>query len=319
MRNFLGEFRKYIAPGRYLLAVSGGVDSIALADIAGQVMQENPKYEFVVAHVEHGIRGEESLRDARFVEEFCRQRRLQFCLEHVDVPARAQMLGQSIEQAARDLRYQVLFRLAQKVMAKRIITAHHANDQAETMLLRLVRGSGLRGLGAMHRDNGMVVRPLLSCTHEELVNYCRSRDLKWVDDSSNDDIEYTRNFIRRQLVPLLERINPSCVTILCQTAMLLQEDEQILSDLAKESALKRIRGTEMNTANWSLLAPAVRKRIIRSWLYQLGCEPTAVHTEAVDRLIITGTSQKSLALPGVTVKYAYHKVYAEQDVQHARH
>lgn len=318
MRNFLGEFRKYIAPGRYLLAVSGGADSIALTDLAVRVMQENFKYEFLVAHVEHGLRGGESVRDAQFVENFCRSRGLQFFLEHVDVPVRAQMLGQSIEQAARDLRYQVLFQTAQKAGAKRIITAHHANDQAETVLLRLVRGAGLRGLGAMHRDNGMILRPLLGCTHDELTGYCRSRGLQWVEDSSNEDLEYTRNFVRRQVMPLLERINPSCVITLCQTAMLLQEDEQTLSDLAKESVTKRVRGMEMNTANWSLLAPGVRKRVIRSWLYQIGCEPTAIHTEAVDRLIITGTSQKMLALPGLTVKYAYHKVYAERTVEHKR-
>jgi len=318
MKKLIEEIRKYVVPGKYVIAFSGGSDSVALTFGCAQLQKSDDSYAFMAGHIEHGLRGEEAERDAEFAQTFCQQIGMDCKVVHVDVPSRIKLTGESIEDAARTLRYRALMNMSTSFCAKRILTAHHANDQAETILFRLVRGAGMRGLGAMHQDNGFVLRPLLGFTKIELEEICKRENLLWVEDSSNNDVEYSRNYIRKEVFPLLEKLNPNIVGNMCQCAKILQEDEDALSAWADKFAKKWIQGNELQTADWHLMPLAVRKRIIRSWLYRLGCEPSMTHTEAVDKLILTGTSNKELALPGLTVRYAYHKVHGERIVKHIR-
>ena len=157
---------------KYVAAVSGGADSLALADGLYQA-----GFHFTVCHVEHGIRGEESLEDARFVEAFCKQRDIPFCCKQVRVPELKEKEKLSMEDAARRLRYQALNRCAVETGADFILTAHQKDDQAETFLLRLLRGSGTRGLGAIRFRRGRILRPLLPFSAEELRSYCDKRGI----------------------------------------------------------------------------------------------------------------------------------------------
>ncbi len=316
--NLVWELKKYLSPARYVLALSGGADSVALALACGQLQQENSNYEFVAVHVEHGLRGDEGVRDSKFVEGFCKEHNLECIVKSVDVPGRVKLTGQSVEEAARDLRYRALMDVAMQKAAKKILTAHHANDQAETVVLRLVRGAGTRGLGAMRRDNGIVVRPLLDFSKAELVKYCQEHKTGWVEDSTNRDVEYSRNYVRLEIMPRLEKLNANVVNTLCQTANALQEDEDYLGNLAERLGKKIISGEELETKDWGLYPLPIRKRVLRRWLGRFSVAPTAQHIESLDKLITTGTSGKELALPGVTVKYAYHRIYALREAVHIR-
>lgn len=318
MKNVFQEIKKYIIPGRYVLAVSGGIDSIALAHACANLQKKNSEYKFYVVHIEHGLREKESQRDADFVKQFCNEYNLQCKIEHVNVFERVKCLGESVEDAARKLRYGVLFKAMQDFVAMRVLTAHHANDQAETLILRLVRGAGTKGLGAIHRDNGKILRPLLDCTRNDIDKYSKENNLQWVEDSSNNNIYFSRNYIRKEVLPLLQKLNPNIVETLNCTAKRLQEDEMFLKAVADKVALDRIKDKFLLTNDWQKLQPSVRKKIICKWLMQFGCQYDAVHIEMIDKIILRGVSNKKLALPGVTIKYKYHKLFIEQKVCHFR-
>lgn len=319
MDKLVSALQESLSPDKYVLAFSGGADSVALALAALELYKLNSSYDFVAVHVEHGLRGEESLRDMEFAETFCKDHDLSCVIKRVDVPARVQFTGDSVEKAARDLRYRALLDVAVHQSAKKIITAHHANDQVETILLHLVRGSGLRGLGGMHKENSLVVRPFLYFTKQELVEYCQGHGAIWVEDSSNSDTEFSRNYLRSEVVPLLEKMNPALVQNLCQTAQSLQEDEELLEDFTHSVMQKRLEGAVLRTDDWNKLPLAVRKRVIKLWLQKHNVEPNWTHISNVDKLIINGTSNKELALPGITVIYACRKLFADRSAQHIRH
>ena len=228
------------------------------------------------------------------------------------------------EEAGRKVRYEAYDHVANILSQKypkekvKIATAHNANDQAETVLLRLVRGSGGKGLGAMHQDTGKILRPLLDCSREEIENYCQERKLQWVNDSTNDDIEFSRNFVRKKIFPCLEKLNPNFVGVICQTAKHLQNDEKILDNMSENILINLLEIDKLKTKNWQNLFPAIRTRILQKWLIKFGCMVNATHIEALDKLILNGTSKKELALPGLTIKYAYHKLYVEKNKKHIR-
>jgi len=319
MDRLVSALRECLPPNKYVLAFSGGADSVALTLAAAELHKLDESYTFVAVHVEHGLRGEEGLRDMEFVEGFCQSHNLSCVVKRVDVPARVRLTGDSVEKAARDLRYAVLQDEVIRQGAGKIVTAHHANDQAETVLLHLVRGSGLRGLGGMRKESQLVVRPFLDFTKRELVEYCRFQGENWVEDSSNIDTEFSRNYLRQEVVPLLEKLNPALVQNLCQTAKSLQEDEDFLEGLAGSILQKREEQDVLHTDDWDKLAPAVRKRVLKFWLLKYHVEPNWIHISNVDRLIINGISNKKLALPGITVIYAYRKLFVGRSVQHIRH
>lgn len=319
MDRFVVALKECLHPGKYVVAFSGGSDSVALVSAAVELHKLNASYDFVAVHVEHGLRGDEGLRDMEFAQSFCHARGLTCHVKRVDVPARVRLTGDSVEQAARDLRYRALLDVAIREGAKKIITAHHANDQAETLLLHLVRGSGLKGLGGMQRETPLVLRPFLGFSKQELMEYCRSKGAVWVEDGSNNDIEYSRNYVRQEVMPLLLKLNPMVVQNLCQTAKTLQEDEAVLNEVAEKVLQQRAAGDELATEDWAVMPAAVRKRVIKLWLMKYRVEPSWTHISNLDRLITNGTSNKELALPGVTVKYAYRKIIVSRNVQHIRH
>ena len=210
VKKVYNALKQYIPQGgSLLLAVSGGADSMALADGIVQLVEEG-YCKASVLHVEHGLRGEEALADAELVRKFCEAKGLAFTCVHVDVNAYAESNKLSTEEAARKLRYAVLEEKARELEADFIMTAHHSDDQAETVLLKLLRGAGTEGLSGMQVRSGKILRPLLHLTREHLENYCALQDISYCYDSSNDDLHYTRNKIRRELIPYLEKnFNPA--------------------------------------------------------------------------------------------------------------
>ncbi|MEN3043033.1 MAG: tRNA lysidine(34) synthetase TilS, partial [Fervidobacterium sp.] len=192
---------------RVLLAVSGGVDSVVMLDLFDSAKDEF-NLQIGVATLNHKLR-KEAQEEVKFVERLCRDRGLDFFTDEVDVLRYSKEHKLSIEEAARILRYGFLINVADNYCYKYIATAHNSNDLLETMILRLVKGTGPYGLAGMNLVNGRFIRPLLFFKREEIEKYARHKDLSFVIDTSNYDIKYNRNFIRHEVIPLLKEINPS--------------------------------------------------------------------------------------------------------------
>lgn len=287
----------------YLLAVSGGADSLALAHCCAQLAAQGWGA-YSVCHVEHGLRGAEALRDMQLVERFCAEYKLPCFVEHVDVRRLAECEHLSTEDAARRLRYDALRRAASKVGASAIVTAHHEGDQAETVLLRLLRGAGLDGLAAMRPRQGDIIRPLLELPRVFLEQYCEANGLVYCHDSTNDDTAYTRNSIRKELLPLLaERYNAEIVRALARTATLLADDADLLNSLA-ENAYMRLARSEagvLTLALKQLLAEPqpIRLRVLRRAYFELGgAELSFERSQALAEACERRSGGKLIQLPG---------------------
>jgi tRNA(Ile)-lysidine synthase len=222
----LGDSR-LLSPGdRVGAAVSGGADSVALLHLLHQ-LRDTLGVTLLVVHFDHGLRGAESQADAEFVADLARTRGLPFILHREDVAAAAARNKRNLEDAARRLRYAFFERVVREGRASRIAVAHTADDQAETVLAHLFRGSGPAGLAAIYPVAGSVVRPLLGVRREELRSYLRERGQTWREDSSNLDVRRLRARIRASLLPLLERdFSARIVGHLARLAGLAREEEQ---------------------------------------------------------------------------------------------
>lgn len=238
---------------------SGGADSVCLlsclADAGCNVR---------AVHVHHMMRAEEARRDADFARDFCAQRGIDFKLMQVNVPQYARANGLTPEQAARCLRYRALREAAGGGL---IAVAHNQNDQAETVLMRLVRGSGTAGLAAMQEVSGDIIRPLLYVSRRRIEEYCRKHGLEYVTDSTNLEPDCTRNILRLEVLPLLEKINPDAVKCIVRTSLLAKSDEEYLRAQAgacAETIMTVQGGSVIIDARGLLqLPPALAGRVLR--------------------------------------------------------
>jgi len=208
------EKNKLLFPekGKILVGVSGGRDSVALLDILIKL-----GYQCTVAHCNFHLRGEESDRDEKFVQQLSFNLNIPYYLVDFDTVNYAKQKNISIEMAARELRYSWFTSLAKKINAQAIAIAHHADDNVETLLMHLVRGTGLKGLTGISPKNGLIVRPLLCCSRNEINEYIKNNNLSFIEDSTNQSVDFQRNKIRLQVIPLLEEINPSVKKVLSES------------------------------------------------------------------------------------------------------
>lgn len=210
------------AGDKVLCAVSGGTDSMALLHYLWKA-----GCQVTAATFDHGIRPD-SGEDVAFVQGWCGERNLPCIAGRGDAPGEAAKGDETLEEAARRLRYAFLEEAAREAGADWIATAHNADDQAETLLLRLLRGTGLKGLGGIPPRRGNIIRPFLAVTREEIERYCRENQIPHREDVTNRDTAYTRNFLRQEVMPLLKSRNPNLARTLCRTADSLRQDGQQL-------------------------------------------------------------------------------------------
>lgn len=302
---------------RYVLAVSGGADSLALADAALEVFNA-VKGNLLICHVEHGIRGAEALADAELVRRFCAERGAEFLCCHVDALAYAKEQGLSLEDAARRLRYAKLNEACADFGACAVVTAHQADDQAETVLWKLLRGAGTDGLSGMQKvaiqGELTILRPLLDLTRADIEAYCQAKGLQYCQDSSNEDLHYTRNRIRRELLPYLEKnFNSAVKETLVREANLLSETEECMEMLTQEilrdnELCEWQQGfVELNAKRLMAKPLALRKRVLRAVYFELGgSELSYERTEALAKLCENATGGKLIQLPG-GIRAVYEK------------
>lgn len=274
-------------------AVSGGVDSVVLLDIL-DALQTRLGFSLRAAHFNHNLRGAESDRDEAFVRALCEKRKIPLTVSSADVRARAIETGESIEQAARSLRYAFF-----ETLPGLVATAHNADDNAETILLNLVRGTSLAGLCGIAPQRGQIIRPLLCLTRSEIEDYAKRRALQFVEDSTNSTDFCLRNRLRHHVMPLLRAENPALSERLLTASSLLRDDEAYLQQQAQMllAAAKRPRGVDCATLQ---NAPkALRTRALRLLLREIHAPKlSACHILAAERLILSSDPSAQCDLPG---------------------
>jgi tRNA(Ile)-lysidine synthase len=291
-----------------LVAVSGGADSVALLDALARWRAGLPAASrtLFVAHLNHSLRGEESDADEEFVCAAAARLGLPALVERAAVAAVAQAERQNLEATARALRYDFLERAARARGARYVATAHTRDDQAETILLRLLRGSGAAGLRAIRpsrplRLGALLIRPLLDVTRAEVLAHCAHYQLAFRHDSSNDSRDFARNRVRHELLPLLGTFNPRADEALIRAASQAAEDDDFLSALAAEFAAVAAHDDALELHLIAHLHPALRRRVLRAWVETARGDLRridAAHLLALDRLAVGGEGGSYVELPG---------------------
>lgn len=294
--NFIRQ-QEMINPGdQVVCAVSGGADSVALL-WALYLLRDKLKISLSAAHFNHGLRGAESDRDQAFVESLCRD---------YDIPlhlggAKVQAGQKGLEAAARDARYGFFATLPGK-----IATAHTADDNAETVLMHLVRGTGLKGLGGISPMRGNIIRPMLTVTRQEVLAFLQEYHLHNVEDSSNQTDAFLRNRIRHGVMPLLQQENPSLSRNLSRMALRLRQEEQLLESLTA--------GPLPEVSELREMEPALRSRYLTKFIEECGVrEPEAEHIGLAEELVFSEKPSAKASFPnGITVCRSYNRLMKEQ-------
>lgn len=256
-----------------LIAFSGGADSVALLLEMKRLRDEHKVHAIAAAHLNHGIRGEEAERDAAFCRELCQSLSIPFYLETMDVPHMASVIRSSLEAAAREARYAFLNRTCDAIGFSCIATAHHQNDQVETVLIHLIRGCGTDGLCGMQPRNGRIIRPFLNVSKQEILAFLREQQQPYCIDSTNDDPAYLRNRVRLRLLPLLEEWNANVSDAISKTALSVSADVRYLNEQA-ETAFRTITD---RTALADLPDP-IRMRVLKRYLPYASFERSDLET-----------------------------------------
>lgn len=222
-----------------LVALSGGADSVSLLHV---LLSIKDQYDLNIraAHFNHMIRGEEADRDERFCRDLCEAWDVPFYCDKADIPHHAALSGESLELCGRRMRYDSLQAYAEDLGGAKIATAHNRSDNTETVLMNLLRGSGIAGLCGIPPVRGSIIRPLLSCSREEIEAYCAENGLDYVTDSTNLDDEYTRNKLRLNILPLLREMNPSLDEGVERMASVMRDADGYLDKISSEE-LKRCK------------------------------------------------------------------------------
>ncbi len=316
LRKYISEHRLFAPGDRVAAAVSGGADSVALLRLVLEMRQELG-ISVSVAHFHHNIRGAEADADQQFVTELARRHDLVLHCASGDAPRLSQERKISLETAARELRHEWFASLVKQGMVDKVATGHTLDDQAETVLMRMVRGTGSRGLSAIspYHSEKRLLRPLLAVTRSELVNYLGRLNQPWREDTTNQDPKHTRNRVRHILLPLLERdFNPAIRETLSELAEIARGEAEywetaaqtLLSQLLKEG--KPSRSGRLSSSSerpaWSVelkplnsLPLALRRHFLRAMVQRAGAELDFKHLQALLDLAATGQRGRKLRLP----------------------
>lgn len=264
---------KMIENGDTVVAgVSGGADSVCLLFMLKE-MQERQPFTLLAVHVEHGIRGEASRQDAAFVKELCKSLSIPLQLFEEDVPAVAKKEKLSLEEAGRLVRYRAFKKAAAQYPTAKIAVAHHMDDQAETVLFHMIRGSGLKGLGGMAPVRETIIRPLLCIRRSEIEQYLKDKGIGYCTDLTNNEPIYTRNLLRNKAMPVLEEIQGAAAAHIAQAAQEVREAEAYISHQAEKLADKAIRreknGYAISIRELNEEEPVVGRYLIKNMLLQL--------------------------------------------------
>lgn len=324
VRKYMEQFNMAEKGESVIVGVSGGADSVCLY----KILLELKNYfdiDIIAVHIHHGIRGEEADRDMNFVENMCKNDGVKFRCYKYDVPGYAKTNGLSEEEAGRTLRYKAFDEVAKELISNgrsiKIAVAHNRNDNAETFIHNLCRGSGLKGLAGIPYKNGSIIRPVLCLTREEIEMYLSEHNITHIDDSTNFTEDYTRNKIRHRVLPYLnENINDNSISHICQAADELREIEDYLSEITNY-AYENIVSEHNNCIyiNRKALADEkeiIQKRIVRACIEKAAeklKDITRKHIEDVIDLCGRQTGRYIMLPYGIIARVQYDNIIIERE------
>ena len=297
---------------RVLVAVSGGPDSVCLLSVLHALTKELSLM-LHVAHLDHMFRGEESAKEALFVADFAERLGIPATIGKIDVPASCRERGLSAPSGAREVRYNFLRLVADKTGSSRIATGHTADDQAETFVMRLLRGAGASGLSAIPPVRDNIIRPLIDSTREEVLMYLRESGLAFVTDPSNAKPVYTRNRIRLELMPVLRQFNPRIVETLAGEAGLLRDEDEAgdgyCAILMERILEKREHDFVITRKDFNALPAAFRRRLLKKAVDLAGAGPSELSRVQIEDALafMTGAETgRAMNLPyGLAIEREY--------------
>ncbi len=296
---FIRQYDMLCQGDEVVCAVSGGADSMALL-FAMYLLRDKLKITLSAAHFNHGLRGAESDADEAFVRGFCADYQIPFTSQKGQVVAGKK----GLEAAAREARYNFL-----KAFPGKIATAHTANDNAETVLMHLVRGTGLKGLGGICPVGERLIRPMLSVTRKEVLAFLDEFHIPYVEDSTNQTEQFMRNRIRHQVFPLLEKENPKLAENVSAMALRLREDEAILSQMTGCA--------DMKVSALQNMPQGQRRRVLSAFLEKSGVkEPEAIHIALAEKLVFSPKPSAKAHFPGgITLCREYDTLKVLDDIE----
>ena len=318
--SYIEKYNMIEAGSQVIVGISGGGDSVCLLFLLSRYQKRRP-FHLLGIHVNHGIRGQEALRDQEYAKKLCERLGVPFTVYTYSVPAIAQQEKRSLEEAGRMVRRRAFEEKAASLGKKAVIAlAHHENDNAETVLHNLIRGTKAAGMGGIRPiqeigEGVTYIRPLLKVTREEIETYLRQQKIPWMIDSTNQELEYTRNRIRHRIIPEMEKINPKAVSHIAQAADTFQAIEEYLNGQAdmlyKEYVEQRENGY------WIRKELFLEKELMQSYVIRIVLERvagkkqdfTAFHVESILSLG-KGRTGASVSLPGgVLASQVYGDLY----------
>ncbi len=313
---------------RVLVGLSGGPDSVCLLHALSRIKDEY-SLQLDAVYIDHNLRPEETPNEAAFCSELCHRLNIHFVQKSIDVIAYAKETGLNRQEAARELRYRMFEQTAFELNALKIALGHNADDQAETIFMRLLRGSGPKGLSGIPAKRGSVIRPLIETERSLIESYLAAEQVSFVTDSSNLKTDYLRNSIRLSLMPELKKMNPNLLHSITRTVSILQEEERYFDIIVTKTLMKMIsrksgRRIELFLSPMENMDKVILRRVLRraveetEGLRGLGF----VHIEDIIRLVKNGSSGDRIYLPrGIRVirEYSLLIITSEQPVKIARY
>ena len=307
-----------LSPGdNIIIGLSGGADSVALLHVLLALQTELAIAQIFAVHINHGIRADAAQHDENFVKTLCATLQISLKIYHANIPAIAQQKGLSIEETGRKMRYFHFNEACNAfgVPTAKIATGHHQNDNAETIIMNLARGAGLKGLCGIPPTNGNIIRPLLDVSRQDIENYLEENSLNYVTDASNHSQEYTRNRIRHRVLPAIETaINPGAVQTIAKNAAWLREDDAYIESAAAQAfqdctAASSVCAISLDAAKLCALPLAIARRVIRMAVacIRRGKALTNISSTHIQTVLdlLPMKSGKEVHLPGLTARKEY--------------
>lgn len=272
---------------RVLIGVSGGADSIALLEFFVSV-KEKYDLDICVAHIEHGIRGEDSVNDAEFVKNYCKKLGVNFYLKTIDAPNLAKKAKMGVEEYSRMARYDFF----NTIECDKIATAHNLTDNIETLLFRLARGTGLKGACSIPAVRGKIIRPFIEVSSGEIRKWCNDNNIPYRVDCTNSDSAYSRNLIRLEILPLFEKLNANYQDNIENFISDVNEDYAFIDDYVKSICPKIVKNNEIDLPKLNELDLSIKKRILIMFFDENGYSLNRIHLQSViDITLKSGKSQ----------------------------
>lgn len=284
IKRAIKEFDMLAEGDKVIVGLSGGADSMMLM----HYLKYKLHIEVIACHINHNLRGEESDRDMQFAEQICKQWEIPFVVHTVDVTNYAQKNGLTLEQAGRNLRYSIFEQAAREHEAQKVATAHTLSDNAETMLLNLTRGTGLKGLCGIPPKRDNIIRPLIHLTRQEVEAYCQEFSIEYVTDSTNLKTIYTRNKVRHLIMPELKIVNPQIYSSINKTIQVLLHEQDYMKNVSEEAYSNVNKADGLVVDDLMEYHIAIRHRVIAMFLEQNQIDRSNDLIEKLDKMMKIG-------------------------------